>query len=348
MMPPSRTRSLLGLHISGPAFRLAGSGRRDDPFGDLAVIIDRRDPNAEIGVDDMRRVHDVMVRRGADRHDLVIAVPAPMLVHRILQVPSAAWRSDPDGSVQVELAEHHADLVKQMESASWAIPAGPRRSETIDVMTVACAHGNADILLDLAEEGGLSVRALDCEGAAILRALPRSAHVPGTLSAALLLDWEYCLFTAYLDEMLVFERMDTERGLAALFSDLGAGEDLGLEIIRSIFFDDLLNESEQTVGQLPGEIAATVRQYLDGVLDELGVSLSYLNHRHPDNDVGSLHLLGPGASIPNVESLVADRTGIEALHVLDPCPAARREDDSRRTPELAVAVGLARYRGDAS
>ena len=48
-----------------------------------------------------------------------------------------------------------------------------------------------------------------------------------------------------------------------------------------------------------------------------------------------------------MDTLVTERTGIASTEVLDPCTAARREDDSRRSPELAVAVGLARYQGAA-
>ena len=132
---------------------------------------------------------DVLYRRGFKGNNVVLAAPDDLLRTSILELPSGGTNIPLHQIARVEMSRMHKLDPQSFEMACWVLPQPDRSHKMTHVMAAACPHEEANGVLDVLEERGLSVRALDVSACALARANDSVAQGDDSIVAILDLGW---------------------------------------------------------------------------------------------------------------------------------------------------------------
>ena len=88
---------------------------------------------------------------------VALAIAPEKLLTGILELPPRSSGAPVDQLAMSELARRHGADVQSMEMSCWDLPSPARAANRTYVMAVACAHVDANSLLDVVEGAGLDV-----------------------------------------------------------------------------------------------------------------------------------------------------------------------------------------------
>lgn len=339
---PSRTP--IGIDIGGQYIKAAQLGRNSHGWCMRAsACVPRAGGDDPIDAGEVRRLCGVLYRQGFALNKAVVAVPPEKLLHGMLDLPPAKSGAPLGQIARMELARMHGCDPQAFEMACWELPPSARSKGLSQVLATACRHGDADALLDVLEEGGLDVRALDTHARALVRACTPLLAPDGGIVGILDVGWNSCHLIVVKERVIIYERALPEAGcrhLAKTFAEHLHLETRDWELL-------LLETPSQTAPpdapELFREVGALAWAHFEGLLEDLQVTFSYAMEMYPGAPVERLLLAGGGASIRGLGVKLASALGVETRVVsptdLVECPAPVPNNPS--ASGLTAAVGLA-------
>jgi type IV pilus assembly protein PilM len=327
------------LHCSGGEYRVVA-----------LWLLPRPQPDREIGPADVQALRAGLARHGFHGRRLALAAPDQMLLRATLEVPAKIAGPAAEQVVRMELArlQNLAPDSFALAYWDWKSPDNPRPMTS--TLAVGCPHAAAEALLDLFEDGGFTVAALDVRSAALARACRPLLTPAPQISAIVDLGWRCTSVLLVCGRSLLYERSVSGAPIAELAARLANAFAIGPGSAYQII-DAVGPGTEQPGGPYDREsleaIRKHVRAHFDRLLDELKTPLSYANHQFPGEGVKRLLLLGGGAGVPGLASHFEGRLGLEVRRAapgdLVDCPPellARAEN-----PAQTCALGLAQFEG---
>lgn len=315
---------------------------------EAAVSIPCREQNAPLDGAAIRRVCDVLDRQGFVGRDVVLAAPRDKVLSGVLELPPRSSGAPLEQLARMELARTYKCEPNSFEISSWDVPAPVRSNDSTHLMAVACAHEEADTLLDIFEAEQFNCVGMDVQAWALARACAPLAGDPENITGMVDIGWTSASQVALHQGLVVYVRHLAEAGVApldrALARYLEADEQVTKYVMHEIGLNTELEEEQAGLEQL-ADARGILSVHFDAMLNELRASLSYATHCYPDASVQRLLLVGGGASIPRLAEAVGSELGAETRTVaprdLVECAPALLERCGE--PALVGALGLAQY-----
>ena len=341
-------------HIKAAQLARASGGWRIE----AAASVQRRpcDPGAPgIQREDVRQLHDALVARSFRGRRVVLAVPADKLMTGIMELPPRDSGAPIEQIARSELARMHRSDPQSFEIACWDLPSPARAGEATYVMAAACTHNDANALLDLFENEGLSVGGLEIHASAVARACrPLLDDISGIV-AILDIGWNLARLALLYQDAVVYERKLGKGGIGPLVSGIAEQCRLDAPVAeRFVIESGLETGSTETPASAlssrnitPQAVQAArdaVIDYFNGMVDEMRIPLSYMANQYPDAAMERLIMVGGGARIPGLSDRLADELDVHIL-IAGPADLAECADDLDKEygPALTVAIGLGTF-----
>jgi len=330
-------------HIKAAQFNRGGAAWRAP-----CVAVARRDAaDGTLVAEDARQVRQLLGSRGLRGDAVVLALPAEMVLTGILELPPRDSGAPIDRLAGQELARMHNGDPDSIEVACWDLPAPARAANTTFVMAVGCRHDDANGLMDLFEEQGLHVEALEVHACAVARACRGLIAETSGLAGILDVGWASARLVLVYRGVIVYERRLAKGGLDGLLRSLGQELGLSTDAAERLLRDGgLSNGTGQAPGEGRGAGGFAADACFSAMIDEMRIPLSYLANQYPDVSMERLVLVGGGATIPGLKEYLSAGLGVPVQVAgptdLAPCPESF---DSEHGPALAVAMGLGQFEG---
>jgi type IV pilus assembly protein PilM len=335
----------IGRHTIKAAQLQAGGGR----YRIFALfMMPRPQPDKEIGAEDALVIKKSLKRHGFSGNRITIAAPDQMLLRATLEVPSKVAGASAEQVIRMELSRLQNVAPDSFEMAYWELkPANNPRPMT-QTLAVGCPHDAANALLDVFEDAGFGVAALDVRSAAIARACGPLLVPAPQITAIVDLGWRSTSVLFVCGRSLLYERSVQGAPIGELTAKLtevfAMAPGSAYQVIGTIG-----PGTDEPAGHYDPEsleaIRKHVRAHFDKLLDELKVPLSYANHQFPGEGVKRLLLMGGGAGVPELAPYFAARLGIEAKRAApsDLVESPPELLTKASNPAQTCAVGLAQF-----
>jgi type IV pilus assembly protein PilM len=168
-------------------------------------------------------------------------------------------------------------------------------------MAVACAHADADGLLDLVEKAGLDVRAVETHATAVARACGRLLEDLSGTGAILDVGWASSQLVMTHQGIVVYQRNLAKCGVDSLAKALAKHPQVEADRVEGLLSGEGI-ESYLAAGNQG--LAPMISAYLEAMAAELRIPLSYLANQYPDAAVKRLLLIGGGARIQGLAAFL--------------------------------------------
>lgn len=339
-------RSPIGLDVGTHHVKAVQLGSSGDSWRiTAAVAVPRTDSQTVLGQEELARFVGLLERQGFIGRDVVLAVPNPMLLGGILQLPPRDSGAPLDQIAQMELARMHKRQPDGFKMAIWDLPAAARETAATRVMSVACEHQDANQLLDLFETAGVNVLALDTAAWALARACEPLWKGQSGVTGILDLGWDSARLIVLYEGVIIYERSVAEGGIRVLRDGLIERTGLEPKVVDHLIAEEGLAGDRQSDLQQVPELTATVESYIDQVAQELRTSFSYASHRYRQATIQGVILVGGGACVGGLSRALKEAAELElrpaTLGQLVECPP--QVASYRDTATLTVALGLAQH-----
>lgn len=350
-LPKLTTRSPIGLDVGGRQVKAAQlqKAHGQSAWRLTAVsLFPRPRPGQDLTTQEAHDIAEVLFRRGFGGNKVVVPVPNEKLLSAVLDVPARTAAVPIEQIARMELARAHRCPPDSFEMGCWDLPAPARAKRNPPVMAVACAHNEANAMLDVFESAGLQVTALDVRASALARAAAPIVPTDKAVCAILDLDWSSAMLVMLCDGAIVYTRALPDAGMRTLHEAVGRRCRLESEVIDFLLAGTDGNSTPPADGAMPAEARGLVTSHLESLIQELKVSLAYVSHEYSDTPLTKLLLTGSGAGTPGLAGALARDLGVEprvltAAEVVE-CPPEFLESAS--SAALMAAVGLAQFTGE--
>lgn len=347
LRPSSRTA--IGVDIGRrtmKAAQLAAAGERI-----LALsLIPRPDVEKELCREDALALKEVLRRQGFKGNRIIIAAPEKAILPAALELPAKVNGAPIEQIIRMELSRLHNIAPDSFEMAYWDLKAANSTKPMMHTLAVACPHDAANGLLDVFEDNGFQVVALDVRGAAAARACASLVLPAPQVTAIMDLGWRSTSLLFVCGESLIYERSLDAAPIADLVAKLAEVFNISQESASQIL-GTIGPSAREPTGQFDrtslDAICKHLRTHFDKLLDGLKVPLSYAKHQFPGDGVKRMLLVGGGAAVPDLGSYFEARLGFEVRRadpagLIDSPPQLLAKASN---PAMTVAVGLAKFRG---
>ncbi len=309
-----------------------------------ATYAPRRDPGKPLTADEVRGLCATLDRQHFLGRDAVIAAVPEKLLTSMLELPPRNGQVPVEQIARIEVARSHKLAPDAFEMGCWDLPSPARANKATHVMTVAYPHSDSDALLDVLEENGLNVCALDVRASALARACdPLLAPQPG-ITAMLDIGWTSATLSLLHEGVIVYGRTLADSSLGHLYDAL-----IGRLRLEPDVAEHLLSEAgaEQSSAarDLPEEAAALMSAQVETTAAELRVSFSYVQHQYSETAVTRLLIVGGGAAVPGAVSRYSKALELE-VRAVAPSDLAECPPELLRcggSAAMTLAVGLAQF-----
>ena len=352
MIRAGRSRTAIGVDVGSRSIKFAQlliSGGK--PQIAALSMLPRAKIAEQIGPEDILTTKHVLKRQGFYGNEVVLAAPEDELLRGIIDVPPQLSGAPVSQIARMELSRIHNVVPDSFEMVCWD-PADPGKSKsTTQAVAIGCPHEGADAFIDLFEDSGFCVSALDVRIAAAARACMSLTVPPPALTSILDIGWESTKLLFVCGGTVVYERPFRNRCLAKLRTKLsetfGITEEAADQVISTIGLaaggeaGGLDQESVEVIRRM-------LRKHFDMMLEELEGSFDYANYQHPRDGIKRLLLIGGGASISGLSQYFHDRLGVEVRSVAPSDILERSLQVFTKVghPAMTVAVGLAMFTGE--
>jgi len=343
-------RTAIGVDIGSRRIKATQLVRSGQQYQIAAVsLLARTRPSEPISREDLDDLKRVLVQQGFQGRKLIVAAPQNKLLHGIFDLPANLQEEAIEQVTRMELARMHQLSPDAFEMAHWK--SAPQEPKTlVQTVAIGCAHDAVNAFIDMFEESGFSVCAVDVNSAAAMRAcLPLMAPSPAT-TCILDLGWSSTSMLFVREGALVYERSLTGRCMAELVEPLAMRFHISAAAAADLCRMVGLVDGGDT-GPLDHESAKAVREIISGhfqhLLEELETPVAYVRRRHQGHGVERVLLIGGGAEIPGLAAYSREVLGLETLVGMPAELATKSSQVLRRalTPAMTVAVGLAKFEG---
>jgi Tfp pilus assembly PilM family ATPase len=284
------------------------------------------------------RLCDVLDRQGFVGRNVVVGLSQDQLLTSMLELPPRAPGVPIDQIARMELARVHQRDAGSFEFAQWEVPPPARAAKTTHVMAVACAHEPADALLDVLEVQGLTVRALDAEGCATVRACRPLLVGLGGMGAVLDLGFAAARLSVVYHGVIVYSRSIEDASLESLYRHLGRHLEADEQSITQLLADDFAGAGGAD------EPRAVVAAHVDALVKEINTAFAYATHQYSEPSVAGLLLVGGGADAPGMGLRLGAALPVPVRIVTPAALVACDGLPHANAASMVPAIGLAMYR----
>lgn len=296
-------KTKIGLEIGAKTIKVAQLQIRHGVWQSLnGLCIKRVSPDSDLNAEEVKRVTDAIYRHDFQGQSVVASVPREAQLFAVVDAPSAGSGAPVSQITRQQLAMQYHYAPQEIESDYWRLPAINPGHEATKGVAVGCKNKDAETLLNLLEEGGLDVEALDVSSLAIGRVCKATGAAinNGEITAVVDLGWRYSSMTLHLNDVVIYERILHGANLQGLYETLGnrygMTEKACDRFMERFGIDDLEDQSIDGATQLPS-VQNIIRKYGEALIEEIKISLSYVNHEYPDQQLGRVVIAGGGAQI---------------------------------------------------
>lgn len=305
----------------------------------------RSKAGAPLSDEELTRIARVLPRQGFSGNDMVLAVPHATLRSGIIELPSRKSGAPLEQIARMEAASIHRLDPTGFELAWSELPATNRQHDLTRAMVAACPHADADALLDRFEAHRLEVGVLDVAAAALARFADVGGESHEHVLSVIDLGQEAATLVIIYKGVPIYERRLPEAGFARLADELTREFDLEPGVARYLLEDVGLASADDHPEAMPGDMRALVLDYLEDLVRELNVSLSYARHQYPDAEVGPVMLVGGAARMAKLDEAISQQLPHDAV-VLTPAlrmAASGTMLKAAADPALSLAAALAMH-----
>jgi len=310
----------------------------------------RAKPAGEIDRQEILDLRGVLRRQGFCGNKIILAAPEEKLLRGTLELPSKMSGAPVAQVARVELSRMHDAAPDSFEMICWELPAQSKSKSMTQAIAVGCPHDAANAFLDVFEECGFNVRALDVRSAAAARACMPLTVPPPTVTTILDLGWNSTKLLLVCGDKLTYDTFLTTNCMAKLIVTLGQesgiAEESAYQIVSTVGFvnDSETNEFGQEFAEL---IRKKLTRHFDAVLEELKAPFAYASRQYPGGQIERLLLIGGGGRISGLGQYLEAALGIEVMSVApsDVVESSAQIMSKASNPAMTVAVGLAQFAG---
>ena len=385
---PLRARPCCGSALRrDESVRQAGVGldRGRHQIASMAVL-PRLKPGGQIDQEETAKLRQVLKRQGFRGNDIVLAVPDDKLLRGVFELPRQVSGDALNQIARMEMSRTHNIAADSFEMACWSaeggFEGGPSRAPshaglvsaecragagqagpvlsrvegsrdfaakpTAQTMVVGCLHEAANTILDVFEQSGFNVVALDTASSATIRACAPLILTPPAITSILDLGWSSTKLLLVCGRIIVYERQLGEVCISKLLSRLtaisGITEQGAWQVVSAVGFTA---DAEPT--ELDQQTLAAIRKILAGhfgmLPEELKAPFAYANHQYPGEGIKRLLLIGGGAAISGIAQHLQQTLAMETMPA-PPCNIVRNSGQTVAgggNPAATVALGLAQF-----
>jgi len=276
---------------------------------------------------------------------VVLAVPSSQLLTGIMEFPPRASGVPLEQLARSELSRMHRCEPGSFEMACWDLPAPARAGDSTYVMAAGFSHEQAGELVDIVEDGGLNVHALDIHASAISRACSPLLEDVAGIAAILDLGWDHAALILIYQGVVVYERKLVKCGIDSIANSLGRELKLHHEKAEHLIREVGLSTEYPDVEPVSCRVVnLTVNSYCETLVEEMRIPFSYLANQYPDASPETLLLVGGGGRIPGLERQLDSVLDFSVRTVLPGDIVQCSPDIAKRFgPSLTAATGLGQF-----
>ncbi len=345
MWTPNTTRSPIGIDLTGKyvrAVQLIGS--MGNWRIESAASVPMTATGATLCAEDAQRLWDVLARQKFTGAGTVMSVPEQALTSVVIKAPRTGTHAVRQEHIIDEFVRASSLDINSCELAYWDLPAPKRADNTVDVMAVGCAHADVDGLLDVIEDTGLEITALDTSSAAVARwlmCLPDRSPMMAVVD----IEWDSAGVVVVYNDTVIYERAIPEARISLLYDEFkrrkGISEDMFNLILQDVGLCPEIEGVESAEGD--GLVRQMTTAHFDRMAQELKTALSYVGHQYREETELESCVIGEGSRIAGLPEHLSQQRGVKMnqapLNNTVKCPS---EYESLGTSAAFVkAVGLA-------
>ncbi len=281
-------------------------------------------------------ISEVIASSGVRTKNVAIGVPSSKMFASVVEVPNVP-KAELNATIKYQ-AENYVPMKPEEAKIDWAvIGESTTDRQKIEVLVASVLNSFTEARLDMLEDLGLNVVAIEPDALALTRALLPD----GVQDGRLVID----MGDSSTDVVLTLGTVPRLiRSLPIGFSTLvkSAKQNLNIEEEQA---RQLLLKFGVAPEKLEGQLARSVDSSLEQLIAEVQKSLKFFATKYPGVGVGAILSSGYSASLPGLVDFVSQRSGVVSQaatpwqHVN--VPAGDQANLAPLSSQFAVAVGLA-------
>lgn len=351
MIQRVRQKSVIGVEVGAKTLKaLQLLGDVNHPSGVRSLCMTRVDQGEKLSERDAFRLSDGLYRQGFVGNTMVVGIPHNMQLMSLVELPVKDGNAPVGAIVRNQIANQYHIPPEGITCAYWRMPGPHRGAETIKGLAVGCRDEHAENLMNVFEDAGYDVSALDVQSCASARAAEFTVgdETDKQMIAVLDIGWSCTTIILVVDHTIVYVRSLEECNLRQLHELLEERFELNEHevgyILKQYGVKPADEDQVRAMSQLPA-LQNKVRDYYDQIIKHLNVSVSYAEHEYQDYKITHAVLSGGGAELLGVVDYMNMYINFNCRRF-----TIRSEDDTTKDIDAGFlgAYGLALRKGVAA
>ena len=338
---------LVGLDISSTAIKLLELSRSGGRYRVESYTVEPLPANSvvEKSIADVEAVGEA-IRRAVKRSGTkckfaAVAVAGSAVITKVISMPASLGDDEMESQIALEADQYIPYPLDEVNLDFEVLGPSVKNPERVDVLLAASRSENVESRTAAAELGGLAARIVDVEAFAMENAF--------TLIAEMMEDGGADRTIAVVDIGATMTTLNVMHDRKSIYTreQVFGGKQLTEEIQRryGLSYEEAGLSKKQ--GGLPDNyIPEVLEPFKESMVQQVSRSLQFFFSSSPYNGVDHIVLAGGCASIPDIDELIAQKTGTETS-IANPFAnmslsgKVRPESLSSDAPSMMIACGLA-------
>jgi type IV pilus assembly protein PilM len=338
---------LVGLDISSTAIKLLELSRSGGRYRVESYTVEPLPANSvvEKSIADVEAVGEAIrravKRSGTKCRHAAVAVAGSAVITKVISMPSSVGDDEMESQISLEADQYIPYPLDEVNLDFEVLGPSAKNPERVDVLLAASRSENVESRTAAAEMGGLTARIVDVEAFAMENAF--------SLIAEMMEDGGAGRTIAVVDIGATMTTLNVMHDRKSIYTreQVFGGKQLTEEIQRryGLSYEEAGLSKKQ--GGLPDNyIPEVLEPFKESMVQQVGRSLQFFFSSSPYNGVDHIVLAGGCASIPDIDELIAQKTGTETS-IANPFAnmslsgKVRPESLSSDAPSMMIACGLA-------
>ena len=338
---------MVGLDISSTAIKLLELSRSGSRYRVESYTVEPLPANSvvEKSIADVEAVGEAIrravKRSGTKSKHAAVAVAGSAVITKVISMPSSVGDDEMETQISLEADQYIPYPLDEVNLDFEVLGPSAKNPERVDVLLAASRSENVESRTAAAELGGLTARIVDVEAFAMENAF--------TLIAEMMEDGGAGRTIAVVDIGATMTTLNVMHDRKSIYTreQVFGGKQLTEEIQRryGLSYEEAGLSKKQ--GGLPDNyIPEVLEPFKESMVQQVGRSLQFFFSSSPYNGVDHIVLAGGCASIPDIDELIAQKTGTETS-IANPFAnmslsgKVRPESLSSDAPSMMIACGLA-------
>jgi type IV pilus assembly protein PilM len=338
---------LVGLDISSTAIKLLELSRSGGRYRVESYTVEPLPANSvvEKSIADVEAVGEAIrraVKRSGTKTKLAaVAVAGSAVITKVISMPASIGDDEMESQISLEADQYIPYPLDEVNLDFEVLGPSSKNPERVDVLLAASRSENVESRTAAAELGGLTARLVDVEAFAMENAF--------SLIAEMMEDGGSGRTIAVVDIGATMTTLNVMHDRKSIYTreQVFGGKQLTEEIQRryGLSYEEAGLSKKQ--GGLPDNYLPEVLEpFKESMVQQVGRSLQFFFSSSPYNGVDHIVLAGGCASIPDIDELIAQKTGTETS-IANPFAnmslsgKVRPESLSTDAPSMMISCGLA-------